>query len=102
NEAMTVTENIDSAQLSHSNLAIVSSQFDLAMRTESEGAKRLKTWAEANRGKKVDKTQAELGERFGLSQTNVSKILFEGGYGIETAGSGHPETAGAKRLKAWA
>ena len=75
---------------------------DQAMRTESQGAKKLKAWAEMHRGQKVDETQAELGRRFGLDQWGVSRILSRGEYGIETAGAGREDSEGAKQLKAWA
>ena len=64
----------------------------------TEGSKQLYAWAEEHRGQKVDVKQAELGARYGFSESGVSKVL--GKYAIETRGIG--PTEGSKQLHAWA
>jgi len=62
-----------------------------------EEVKALRTWAEQNRGKKVEESQEALGKRFGLHQRTVGRILPE--YKIITAGH---ETKEVKALRTWA
>ncbi len=68
---------------------------------ETDSMKKLKAWAERNRGNEVSISQGELGERYGLDQTRVSKILLDGNYDIKTAVRSK-ETEATKSLRKFA
>ncbi len=57
-----------------------------------EGGKALREWANPRRGQKVERTQEDLGKKFGLSGGTVSRILAK--YEITTAGNESEEGKG--------